>query len=194
MRRILSLVVSVLTAGLIPMGAGQACSRIKPFTLDELFDNAEVIVRATAIRYAKPPGDPRFTTTGVPDSTIEFRVEDKLSGKSVPDTLVLNGYLSEKDDFNELPVPYMFVRPGGRSGSCFANTYKEGAQFLLFLKKTEDVYTSNISALGPTNEELHGNDDPWLAWVTNHLKTPSDKPASIRGSALQWLIFYGVFL
>jgi hypothetical protein len=164
------------------MGASQACIRDKPFTLDELFDNAEVIVRATAIRYAKPPGDMR--TTGVPDSTIEFRVEEKLRGRNLRDAIIINGYLSDWDDFNEMPVPYMFVRPGGRSGSCFANTYKEGAQFLLFLKKAGDVYTADISPLGPTNEQLHSNDDPWLVWVTNHLKTLSHKSASIAGNAL----------
>jgi hypothetical protein len=142
-----------------------------PFTLDELFDNAEVIVRATAVGYNKPPDDPRFITTGEADSTIEFRIEEKLKGKDVPDTITLNGYLSDKDDFNEMPVPYMFVRPYGRRGSCFANTYKEGAQFLLFLKKTKDGYTPNISALGPTNEQLHSDNDAWLVWVRDHLKS-----------------------
>jgi hypothetical protein len=68
-----------------------------------------------------------------------------------------------------MPVPYMFVRPLGRRGSCFANTYKEGAQFLLFLKKKGDLYTPNISALGPTNEQLHSDTDAWLLWVRNHL-------------------------
>lgn len=182
MRRILPLLVSVLTVGLIPMGASQACIRDKPFTLDELFDNAEVIVRATAIRYVKPPGDMR--TNGVPDSTIEFRVEDKLRGKNLPDAIILNGYLNDWDDFNEMPVPYMFVRPGGRGGSCFANTYKEGAQYLLFLKKTRDVYTADISPLGPTNEQLYSNDDPWLVWVSNHLKTLAYKSASTRDDDL----------
>ena len=193
MSRILSLVISVLTVGLIPMSASQACSRMKPFTLDELFDNAEVIVRATAVKYAKAPDDPRFMTTGVPDSTIEFRVEDRLRGKNLTDKIILNGYLSDKDDFNDIPVPYMFVRPGGRSGSCFANTYKEGAQFLLFLKKTGEVYSPNISALGPTNEQLHSDDDPWLVWVRNHLSTLAHKESTsalVTDGILQWLVFH----
>ncbi len=114
----------------------------------------------------------------------DFRIEDKLRGKNLSDTLILNGYLSGWDDFNEMPVPYMFVRPGGRSGSCFANTYKEGAQFLLFLRKTRDVYTADISPLGPTNEQLHSNDDPWLVWVTDHLKTFPHKSASIGVNTL----------
>jgi hypothetical protein len=163
---------------------------MKPFTLDELFDNAEVIVRVTAVKYAKPPDDPNIITTGEPDSIIEFKVEEKLRGEDVPDTIVLNGYLSNRDDFNEMPVPYMFVRPYGRSGSCFANTYKEGAQFLLFLKKRKDGYTPNISALGPTNEQLHPDKDEWLIWVRNHLKSldKKGKESALFGrDVLRWL-------
>ncbi len=193
MKRVLSVITSLVMLGcglLIPAASSQACSRVRPFTLDELFDNAEAIVRVTAVKYAKPPADPNMITTGEPDSTIEFKVEEKLRGKDVPDTIVLNGYLSDKDDFNEMPVPYMFVRPYGRRGSCFANTYKEGAQFLLFLKKTKDGYTPNISALGPTNEQLHSDKDEWLIWVRDHLKSQEKKgneSALFNSDALRWL-------
>lgn len=174
MKRASFVIMSILVLGcglLTPATSSRACSRITPFTLGELFDNAEVIVRVTAVKYVKPPDDPNIITTGEPDSTIEFKVEEKLRGGDVPDTIVLNGYLSDKDDFNEMPVPYMFVRRLGRRGSCFANTYKEGAQFLLFLKRTKGAFTSNISALGPTNEQLRSDNDAWLIWVRNHLKS-----------------------
>jgi hypothetical protein len=151
------------------------CTRAGPFTFGELFDNANVIVRATAIKYAKAPDDPNIRTTGEPDSIIQFKVEEALRGKDLPDDILLNGYLSDKDDYNETTVPYTFVRPNGRSGSCFANTYKQGAQFLLFLKKVNDKYTSNISALGPTNEQLRSESDPWLQWVKDHLRK-EEKP------------------
>lgn len=195
MKRVLSVIASLMMLGcglLIPAANTQACRRARPFTLDELFDSAEVIVRATAARYAKPPDDPNTFTTGEPDSTIEFQVEEKLRGKDVPDTIVLNGYLSKSDDYNELPVPYMFVRRLGRRGSCFANTYKEGAQFLLFLKKTKAGYTPNISALGPTNEQLHSDsdNDEWLIWVRDHLKSLEQKgneSGLFRSAALRWL-------
>ncbi|HSE22042.1 MAG TPA: hypothetical protein VLB68_10300 [Pyrinomonadaceae bacterium] len=192
MKRALSVIMSLLILGcelLIPATSGSACSRIMPFTLGELFDNAEIIVRVTAVKYAKPPDDPNIITTGEPDSTIEFKVEEKLRGGDVPDTIVLYGYLSDRDDFNELPVPYMFVRPLGGRGSCFANTYKRGAQFLLFLKKTKDGFTSNISALGPTNEQLRSDDDEWLIWVRNHLKSleVKDKEALFMGDVPLWL-------
>jgi len=183
--------LSILGCGLfVPATNSWACQRVQPFTLNELFDNAEVIVRVTAVKYVKPPDDPKIITTDRTDSTIEFKVEEKVSGGDVPDTIVLNGYLSDKDDFNEMPVPYMFVRRLGRRGSCFANTYKEGGQFLLVLKKTKDGFTSNISALGPTNEQLHSDNDEWLIWVRNHLKSleVKDKESALpRGDLLRWL-------
>jgi hypothetical protein len=163
------LLILISATALIPLTSVKGCQRDKPFTLDELFNRAEVIVRATAVKYAKAPNQ-QYMTTGVPDSTIEFRIEEKLrGGAELPETITINGYLDNYDDFNEVPVPYMFVRPNGRHGSCFANTYKQGAQFLLFLKKSGDTFTPNISALGPTNEQLHSDKDAWLVWVRNHL-------------------------
>lgn len=145
-----------------------ACSRFAPFSADELFV-ADIIVRATAVRYVKEP-DPSTRTTGLADSTIEFKVEEVLRGKNVQRTLILNGYLSDKNDYNDMPVPYTFVRKNGRAGSCFANTYRRGGQFLLFLRKMDDGgYTPNISPLGPTNEQLRNDDDPWLAWTRMEL-------------------------
>jgi hypothetical protein len=153
-----------------------ACSRIGPFSFDELFA-ADVIVRATAVRYVIAP-DPDLRTTGEPESTIEFKVQEVLKGENLPESIVLHGYLSDRDDFNDVEVPYKFVRPNGRAGSCFANTYKEGAQFLLFLKKNGENFTPNISALGPTNEQLRGPDDAWLRWVKEYLKTNGRKENS----------------
>jgi hypothetical protein len=158
-----------------PVSGAVACSRMYEFRLGELF-NADLIVRATAVRYIVSP-DPDVRTTGVPASTVEFKTEEKIWGVDVPDTIVLNGYLTDRDDFNDVPLPYRFVRPGGRAGSCFANSYKEGAQFLLFLKRSGSGYTTNISALGPTNEQLQGREDPWLKWVKAYL-TPCASPDS----------------
>ncbi|HYE73873.1 MAG TPA: hypothetical protein VEF04_11095 [Blastocatellia bacterium] len=151
------------------------CSRIGPFKFSELFGNADVIVRVRAVKYAKPPDNSLLRTTGVADSIIQFKVEEILRGKNVPEHILLNGYLSDQDDYNETPIPYTFVRRSGRSGSCFANTYRKGAQFLLFLKKADDKYTSNISALGPSNEQLRSENDPWLNWVKDYLNK-EEKP------------------
>jgi hypothetical protein len=166
MNRLLRLVF-VAAVMLFPMVTGYACSRGGPYRLSELF-NADLIVRATADKYIVLP-DPLLRTTGVPESTVEFKIEETIRGVDVPKTIVLNGYLTDKDDYNEVPLPYKFVRPNGRSGFCFANSYKQGAQFLLFLKRGPRGYTVNFSALGPTNEQLHGPDDPWIKWVKAYL-------------------------
>jgi hypothetical protein len=58
------------------------------------------------------------------------------------------------------------VRPGGRRGSCFANSYRRDAQYLLFLKKpNRGDLTVNWAALAPVNEQLRSAEDPWLIWV-----------------------------
>jgi hypothetical protein len=171
-----------------------ACSRSAPFSFDELFA-ADVIVRVTAVKYVIAP-DPNTRTTGEPESTIEFKVEEVLKGENPPESVVLHGYLSDRDDFNDVEVPYKFVRRNGRAGSCFANTYKGGAQFLLFLKKKREDFTPNISALGPTNEQLHGSDDAWLRWVREYLKVHGRKdgaeppPLILENSMAAWLFLF----
>ena len=131
----------------------------------KLVNDADMIVRATAVEYASPPSDTRFRTTGVPDSTIQFKVIERIRGTVTTD-VILPGYLVARDDFNDQQPPYTFVRPSGRAGSCFANSYRSGGQFLLFLKKNErGQLTVNWYALAPVNEQLHSDDDPWLIWV-----------------------------
>lgn len=179
---------------LFPAFRVSACSRSAPFSFDELFA-AAVIVRATAVKYTVEP-DPNTRTTGEPESKIEFKIEEILKGENLPESVLLHGYLSDRDDFNDVEVPYKFVRPDGRAGSCFANTYKEGAQFLLFLKKNGDEFTSNISVLGPTNEQLRGPDDAWLRWVKEYLNSHRRKekseaaPDSLINSIATWLHFF----
>ena len=50
--------------------------------------------------------------------------------------MILPGHLVDRDDFNDREPPCTFLRLGGGAGSFFANSYRSGAQFLLFLKKT----------------------------------------------------------
>jgi hypothetical protein len=112
------------------------------------------------------------TNTGVPDSRVRFKAIESLRG--VGSDVILPGYLSDTDDFNEQPTPYTFVRPNGRHGSCFANTYRAGGQFLLFLKKTPTgEQTVNWYALAPVNEKIHPISDPWLTWVRDQVKAVS---------------------
>jgi hypothetical protein len=146
------------------------CTRAGPVSSIEMVKQADAIVRATAMGYAVAPRNPNTWTTGEPDSTIRFKVLEVIRGPMLPD-LILPGYLVDHDDFNDHVPPYNFVRPNGRSGSCFANSYRFGRQFLLLLKKKESGgFTVNWYALGPVNEQLHSANDPWLLWIREQVK------------------------
>jgi hypothetical protein len=132
-----------------------------------LISKAEVVVRATAIKYIR---EPQSNIRKYP-TEIEFRVEEILKGKNVPTSLVLNGYLTDRDDYNERPAPYGFVRKGGRGGDCFADNYKREAEFLLFLTEKDGKYWLQHYPLAPINEQIRNKDDEWLIWVKNQLQT-----------------------
>jgi hypothetical protein len=163
-----------LVAALIAVLGGPTatfpCTRSSPVSLDDLVRDADLIVRATAVDYAQPPANPAGWTSGEPDSVVRFDVTEVLRGSAAFAQLTLPGYLSERDDFNDQAVPYTFVRPNGRGGSCFANTYRSGAQFLLFLKQRNGRLTVNWYALGPVNEQLRSENDPWLRWVRQRIR------------------------
>ena len=166
--RILVMPLFTLCFGILATPLKVAACSAMPLKPAQLLADADVIVRATAVRYAKAPEE-RYRTTGMTDATVEFKVEEVLKGENAPPTLTINGYLNDKDDFNDRPVPYDFIRPGGRAGSCIANSYKEGVEYLLFLKEKEGKLTPYWAALTPTNEQLRPNDDPWLKWVKESL-------------------------
>lgn len=138
-----------------------ACSVMRIATPQELVSEARVIVRATAVDYEKPD----VWINGVLRSVIRFEIEEQLKGDAeILNDIFISGYLTENDDFNDNPSPYNYVRPDGRAGSCFANNYKQGAEFLLFLNAELTPYWS---ALAPVNEQLHSpsSSDEWLQWV-----------------------------
>jgi hypothetical protein len=172
------LVIVALGAAL-NAATGFACSVLRIAPPEELVHDAELIVLATAIDYAgPPPGNSR--TTGVPANRVRFRVDATLKGTHSAPDLALNGYLGGGDDWNENPVPYSFVRPGGRSGSCFANTYKTGGQFVLMLRRSgkstfegDTEFTVNWGALAAVNEQVRSADDPWVRWVKEQIQAQS---------------------
>jgi hypothetical protein len=135
----------------------RACSAPSPPSARSFVISAETIVRATAVEQVKDQG-------------VKFQVEEVLKGENVPQTLIFTGSLSERDDYNDRPVPYDFVRREGRGGMCFAYRYKQGAQFLLFLKKLEGKLTPYWIPFAPSNEQLRSADDPWVLWIKDHLK------------------------
>lgn len=137
---------------------------------------ADLILRATALGYAVPPGDIR--TSGVPESRVRFSVEEVVKGSYASRELVLPGYLSERDEWNPGRSPYIAPRHSA-DASCFSNAYRQGAQFLLLLQpsgKVPDAFSANTEysvnwhPLGPVNEQLQSAGDPWVQWVREQVK------------------------
>ena len=137
----------------------------------EMVEQSDAIVGVRAVEYAIAPHDPNVFTTGEPDSMIRFKVLEVIRG-AISRELILPGYLVDKDDFNQLGAAERHVvRSNGLRGSCFANSYRSGGQFLLILKKEKNAgYTVDWDILGPTNEQLRSADDPWLLWVREQAK------------------------
>jgi hypothetical protein len=149
---------------LLTAGVGYPCTRTTVVSAREMLDNADVIVRARADG-ASPLG-------GMSLNAVRFIVLEILKGDEQLTTLALPGRLVERDDFNDHEPPYRIVRPGGREGSCYAQEYRQGVEYLLLLKKVKGGFgwTTRWYPLGPVNEQLRGDDDPWLVWVLDRVK------------------------
>jgi hypothetical protein len=168
MKKVIGCAAAILAIFTLRTAVLSACSRLSPIMPEEMVASADLIARATAVDYTQPPVG-SIRTTGEPESVVHFRIDEIVKGGHAPKDLDLRGYLGSSDDFNEEPVPYHFVRRGGRRGSCFANTYRQGGSYLLILKLAGNAYTVDWYALGPTNEQLHSIDDPWLKWVRSQV-------------------------
>jgi hypothetical protein len=160
--------VAGMLVGLAAASPMQPCSRFGKVDPEADVRNADVIVIARATEYVHEP-ESETRTTGMAESVVRFEVLEVLKGSNVPAAIPLQAYLGDRDDFNDHPAPYTFVRPGGRHGSCFANTYKKGASFLLLLKAGGGEYTTDWDPLAPLNEQLQAADDPWVGWVKNQI-------------------------
>jgi hypothetical protein len=153
----------------------KACSTVSEESADPklLVARAEVIVRAVAVKYAEQQAEVTSAESlRGPREIIEFKVEEVLKGEAVPTILHINGWLSDKDDFNDSSMPLYSIRPDGRGGSCHAYSYKQGGEFLLFVKKRGDCLTPYWASMAASNQQLHSSDDLWLGWVKQHLSGP----------------------
>jgi hypothetical protein len=130
-----------------------------------LVSEADVIVRARVWRLTDAPA-----TLSPPwvETSIRLGVVEVLKGE-VQFTVDVSGTFANHPDMNNLPVPYGMVRPSGRGGGCFARSYQRDGEYLLFLKKELGKLTPYWAALGATNEQITGADDPWVAWVRQQL-------------------------
>jgi len=142
------------------------CSRYGPVDSKATVEGATVIVVAKAGAYVRRPEVQRRPDG---EGVVRFTVREVLKGGGVPSELQIHGYLDDRDDFNDHPPPYHFVRPGGRAGSCFAGNYRRGATYLLLLQNRDGEWTVKWDPLAPVNEQLHSSQDPWVGWVRDQL-------------------------
>jgi hypothetical protein len=141
--------------------------------------NSEAIVRVRALEElgSRREGSPlqlrdMARATGRDfDTKIRFQVLEVLKGSAVGTLLEFDGMLTDRDDRNDGPVPYTFVRKQGRGGNCFAYTYKQGQQYLLILGVRRGTLTPYWQTLAATNEQLSDENDQWLAWVRAELRS-----------------------
>src|SRR5438128_705150 len=93
--------------------AAIACAVPHVATAAEIIDGADLIVLVT-----------------VPDVTIEeisplrMNVVEVLKGDFKAKTITVHGQTARYHGRNDHPIPYNFVRLGGRFGNCFAEDYQ----------------------------------------------------------------------
>ena len=108
--------------------------------------------------------------------TVTFEPVEWIRGNPDPvESLVLPGVIVEHDDYNHTPVPYQTVRQSGQFGSCFAEEYRLGQQYLLLLQDGIGQGAIKWWPLGPVNEQLRGDNDPWLHWVRQRVAAQSSR-------------------
>ncbi len=154
------------------------CSVVGPLpSAERLVDDAEVIARVRAEGLSSTPGRGGLLFPGS-KTQVRFAILEVLKGRLSSSTVEFNGSLTDRDDRNDRPVPYDFIRRGGRGGNCFALTYRAGAEYLLLLRSGEhpsdaqpNQLTPYWAPLSPTNEQLfHGASDAWFVWVSKELR------------------------
>lgn len=129
---------------------------------------SDVVVRAVTVD----------STQALDGTTIvRFRSTEVLHGPFGEAEFSLRGYFVDEDHFNTLAVPYQLLTRAG--GSCSAENYRQGGEYLFLLARHGDRLTPQRAPLSPTNEQIRGDDDPWLQWVREQLAEnpgPGDRP------------------
>ena len=140
---------------------------------EELVKRSQVIVRATALGYFRPPVLPRAGRGPtfprgevVLSGTVRFRVDSVIKGKWSAPTVELEGRVADQDDYNDEAVPYRLARKS-------PDTYVRGAEYLLMLREKGDGYDVSWAAPSASNEQIRSADDPWLRWVSERVKKES---------------------
>ena len=153
-RAICVAIAASIFAFVLSSGPAKACS------VPHVKSGAEITQAADVILRVKVP-DKEVSEI----APIDMTVLEILKGKFKSKTVTVRGQTAKYYGANEKPVPYDFVRRGGRHGNCYAFDYRRNGQFLLFLSNG----MVHWAALAATNEEVSGKNDPWVWWVKGFL-------------------------
>lgn len=144
----------------------------------ELVKAADAIVLARVRQVGRVPPAQEFGSA-LMDYRVEFDIQSVLKGDIEPRTLTYFGVedraaRKREDDFSKptrlgadpITPPYPCGVP---------YTYRAGAQYLLFLARYKDrqVWTFPKIPLGRLNEEVDGEDSPWVQAVTHYIRIAS---------------------
>jgi hypothetical protein len=126
--------------------------------VEQMVDSTTHIVRVRAVR------------ADTAAETMTFDAVEWLRG-SLPSgtSITIHGIAVSRDDYHDGLAPRQTVRSAGQRGSCFADEYRIGAEYLLLLREIRGQLTPYWWPLGPVNEQLRADDDPWLRWVRERI-------------------------
>ena len=160
------MLIAAMNSGIPPIKCSLAEFRHSSPTWPDMVARTERIVdSATAIVLVRALGY-RESRPGLADSSVvEFTVIERLRGTDSLQQLAVSGRVVGNDDYNPGSVPFTNVRPAGNRGSCFADEYRAGAQYLLLLRDGTPYWR----ALAPVNEQVRGLTDPWVRWVRRRI-------------------------
>ena len=157
--KIFLLVTGALVGSVVDVRAVHACTAmLKP--VEQVVRESEVILRARAMEVP-----PWMRTSG---GMVLLRVIEALKGSYDRPFVSVIGQIGDYRMDPARRSPYEQIDCVGRvpgCGSCFAQSYKDDAQYLLLLKGGTPYW----APLSPTNEEVSGPDDPWVVWVRRQL-------------------------
>lgn len=136
--------------------------------VQEIVARAEVIVRARAVAEHNTAA-PASSEISPSSRQVEFSIIAMLKGTLNDRTMRVPGYLEDKDDWN--PDTRLTLPRPGSTLTCHAVNYRRGADYLLLLGHTPQTnsLTPYWVPLARTNEQVRGDDDPWLLWVIREL-------------------------
>ena len=140
---------------------------------EELVKRSQVIVRATAVGYFRPPTLQRAgrgplipRESDVVAGAIRFHVDKVIKGKMTGEFLDLPGRLVTTADANEQTVPYRNARKS-------PDTYVAGTEYLLMLRDNGNGADVSWAAPSASNEPIRGENDPWVSWVEKRVAKES---------------------